>query len=100
MVKTWVAVNLVESSKNVVIPMKFVYSMQRWAAYNRSINSNHKYLIFFSPDFNKNPNFYAPKRRLFNDSVDACYHARLLKCFGMLKKINCEYNRNSLLYLK
>lgn len=82
MVKTWVALNLISCGKLVVIPMKFVYTLNRWQAYNRRINRNQTYLIFYSENYNQNPNWYADVRNVFVNTVEACYHANLLKCFG------------------
>lgn len=82
MVKTWVAINLIDCQQNVVIPMKYVYTLCRWLAYNRRINRNQIYQIFYSQDTNKSPNFLLGIRRNFTNSVDACYRAQLLKCFG------------------
>lgn len=85
MVKTWVVVNLIECRRNVVIPMKYVYTFERYAAYNRRINGNQVYLIFYSRDHTKNANFFLPKLKSFSEADDACYYAKLLKCFGNFK---------------
>lgn len=82
MVHTWVAVNLIECGKNIVIPMKFIYSMHRWLAYNRRINRNQVYLVFYSANYDQSPQFFLPKRSTFDETMDACYYAKLLKCFG------------------
>lgn len=82
MVKTWVAVNLIACGKLIAIPMKYIYTMNRWHAYNRRINRNQTYLIFYSENHNKTPNWYLNVRNVFSRTVEACYHARLLKCFG------------------
>lgn len=90
MVKTFVAVHLIEVGKNIVVPMKFIYTMNRWIAYNRRINRNQVYLLFYSQDYNKIPNCYLAKRDSFSDTDDGCYYGKLLKCFG--KKIQkCMY---------
>lgn len=82
MVKTWVVVNLIECAKNVVVPMKFVHTFARWSAYNRRINRNQIYLIFYSKNANQRPNFHLPKRTIFSDTDDACYYGKLVQCFG------------------
>lgn len=81
-VKTWVAVNLIDCRQNVVIPMKYVYTLCRWAAYNRRINRNQIYQIFYSQNMDKDPNFFLDLRQDFTATVDACYRAQPLKCFG------------------
>lgn len=86
MVQTWVAINLIECGKNVVVPMKFVYSMYRWIAYNRRINRNQVYLIFYSTNHNQMPKFFLTKRNKFDEAIEACYFAKLLKCFGKFCK--------------
>lgn len=82
MVKTWVVVHLVDAGLNVAIPMKYVFTFRRWAAYNRRINRNQLYLIFYSKNFDRIPNFHLKKRNTFSDETDGCYHAKLLRCFG------------------
>lgn len=81
MVKTWVAVNLIACGNLVAIPMKNVYMVNRWQAYNRRINRNQPNLIFFSKNHNKIPNWYLDVREVFSESVEGCHHAKLLQCF-------------------
>lgn len=82
MVKTWVVVHLVDCGLNVAIPMKYIFTFRRWAAYNRRINRNQLYLIFYSKNFDRNPNFHLEKRNTFSAEIDGCYLAKLLRCFG------------------
>lgn len=76
-----VAVVLVHSKKKIVIPLRIVYK-NRAQAYNRRINRNFVYRIFYSTDAKKKPNFGLNVRYAFSEINDACYFAKLLKCFG------------------
>lgn len=87
MVKTWVVVHLIECGRNIAIPMKFVYTINRYHAYNRRINRNQVYLVFFSPN-NVEPNFHLPIKKTFSETTDGCYHAKLLRCFGKYEIIS------------
>lgn len=82
MVKTWVAVNSVECGRNVAVPMKFLFSFQRFQAYNRRVNRNQVYLVFYSPNHNQTANFHLAKRATFSATDDAFYYAKILACFG------------------
>lgn len=78
----WVAVNLTECRQNIVIPLRFVYEFNKSTSYNRRINRNHIYRVFYSANKEKKAAFHLNTRNKFSARDDACYHAKLLRCFG------------------
>lgn len=83
-----VAVYLIGSSKIIVIPAKFIYKLSLSKTFNYRVNRNQPHLIFWSEDFQDQPNFQLPIAATFNHDHEGCYRAHLLKAFG--KKISYD----------
>lgn len=85
----WIAVYLIDSSKVVVIPIKFIYNLSLSKSFNNRINRNQPHLIFWSANHQDQPNFHLTISKAFDQNDEACYYANLLKAFGKKKeKVN------------
>lgn len=75
---------LAESHERLVIPLKYILSLDVVQIYNRGISRTKKHIIYYSNDDSDEPNFRLPIRSDFNDNEPACYYAHILNVFGKL----------------
>lgn len=75
---------LLESLERLVIPIKYVLSLDILQIYNRGISRTKKHIIYYSPDDDDEPNFQLAIKDDFEENVPACYKARILNVFGKL----------------
>lgn len=78
MVSVWVAVYLRHCKKTVIIPLRNVYKFNKAAAYNRRINRNFVYRVFYSRNINQIKKFSWNVRKTFSEHISGCYFANLL----------------------
>lgn len=79
---------LTKSKKNLVISEKWIYNFDSTRALNNGIDKTVEYLVFYSNNSNRKPNFLAPISSHFREDIDFCYKANIVKPFG---KINCVF---------
>lgn len=75
--------------KIVVIPEHWIYDLNSSTLKNIGANRNHKRLIYFNKSEAANidfpPNFHLNVLRYYDaDAEEACYHATMVKFWGML----------------
>lgn len=78
----YVTVILIESRYRVVIPVKYIFSIDIVQIYNRGMSRNKNHIIYYSNDDSDEPNFRLPIRNYFDPNVPACCKARILNIFG------------------
>lgn len=81
---------LVESQERLVIPLKYILSLDIVQIYNRGISRTKRHVIYFYIDDTDEPNFRLPIRNDFNQNEPACYYTHILNVFG---KIIIEMDR-------
>lgn len=84
----FVTVILVDSLERLVIPVKYILSLDIVQIYNRGISRTKKHIIYFSNDDTDEPNFHLPIRSEFDANRPACYYANILNVFGKFIQIN------------
>jgi hypothetical protein len=70
------------SKINLLVPAKWIFHLNIDCLINNGVCTAEEHLIFYSKN-DKGPNFLAPIRNDFDESVDACYYANIIKVFGM-----------------
>lgn len=73
---------LTKSKKKLVVPAQWVFGINVPASMNYSVNKKVDHLIFYSPNQNSDPVFSSQVEDDFDESKNACYHARICQCFG------------------
>lgn len=79
----YVTAILIHSRNRVVIPVKYIFSIDIVQIYNRGMSRNKDHIIYYSNDDSDEPNFRLPIKSEFDPIVPACYKARVLNIFGM-----------------
>lgn len=71
------------ANKYIVIPEKWIYDVNLESLETYGVNSNRNMLIFWSKNFQEEPNFAMEKSSDFPSANDrACYLARMIRYFG------------------
>lgn len=78
----YVTVILLHSRVRVVIPVKYIFSLDIVQVYNRGISRNKDHIVYYSSDDSDEPNFRLPIKKEFDPFEPACYEARILNTFG------------------
>lgn len=76
---------LTASHVRLVIPLKYILSLDIVQIYNRGISRTKDHIIYFSSDHTEEPNFRLPLKIEFDANVPACYWAKILNIFGIAK---------------
>lgn len=76
------AVNLFECQEKAIIPFHYIHKLKACDAFNRSFSRKKTYKVFWSNDFEKNPNFDLPVSQEFHSLEDACFRAKIFRTFG------------------
>lgn len=77
-------VNLKTSNKEtIIVPMKWVQGLQivKLLNYGRPIYRKSGVLVYYSKDFDEEPNFKKIASKDFQPHEPACYHAGIVKAF-------------------
>lgn len=73
---------LSKSKKKLVIPIKYVYSFDVTQSMNYGISHTKDHRVFYSKNFEGEPNFKLPLQDEFEEHKCACYQAKILHIFG------------------
>lgn len=84
---------LVGSLERLVIPLKYILSLDIVQVYNRGISRTKKHIIYYSSDDTDEPNFHLPIQDEFNANEPACYYAHILNVFGKFE-IEMKHKNN------
>lgn len=76
------AVFLTDHNRNVLIPDFWCNEFDLAAAINYVLNKNENRLVFYSPDFNKLPDFTLPVGAIFDSNLDGCYFGKIIRAFS------------------
>lgn len=66
----------------MVIPTKWVYSLDIVQIFNKGINPRKTHKVFYYKDKSIDADFTLPVRDIFDENVPACYHAQIKCTFG------------------
>lgn len=83
----FVTIFLVDSKKKLVIPFKWVFSLDILQLLNGCHVRSKIYTIFYSNDLEVEPNFHMPISEIFDEENPACYRAQIGNFFGKLISI-------------
>lgn len=73
---------IIESSKEyIVLPVKWIQSVDLFATLKDGVNSAEPIHVFYSPDKTASPNFELPTSLQLKEGP-ACYSVRIVKFFG------------------
>lgn len=64
------------------IPTKFIKGFDPVRLANDAIDQSQTHIVFFSKNFELDPDFSVSLKDEFDDMVPACYKARILKFFS------------------
>lgn len=70
-------------SKVKAIPAKFIKGFNPIRMANDAIDQSEIHIVFYNRDHNLNPDFTIPILENFDDTVSACYKAKLWKFHGL-----------------
>lgn len=76
------AIILIESKEKLVIPSKWIYSLDIVQVFNIGISHTKTHKIFYSPNLNDEPDFKASLEREFTIQRKCCYEAKIYRFFG------------------
>lgn len=76
---------LTKSKKQLIVPAHRILGFNVSASMNFGLNKKVDHLVFYSPDQNIDPVFTAQVQSNFDEAKDACYLARIVRCFGKKK---------------
>lgn len=100
--KMFFIVNLKTSSKEtVIVPMKWILGLQlvKLLNYGRPIFRKSGVLIYYSNDFDMEPNFKNIASKVFQPTEPACYHANIVKAFRKLYFIHLFLHRTEMIMI-
>lgn len=80
--------NLVNSNKNIVVPIKWIQSIDLGKICNDGLNHSIIYKIFFSSNKYENPDFNSEAIKSDFEAQRGIYEARLLWHSGKTRKHN------------
>lgn len=92
-------------NKKILVPSKYIKHLEITNIFNYGLTyqRNKIYTVFFSPNFDNEPNFQAMLQANFNEAIDACYAGSISRYFGKsvekLVKINSFYITCLFLYI-
>lgn len=64
------------------IPVKFIKGFDSIGFANDAIDQSKSHIVFYNTDHNMNPDFTIALLEKFDDTVSACYKAKLWKFYG------------------
>lgn len=73
---------LENSKQKLVIPLKWIYSIDITQIMNYGISHTKQHVVFYCNDPDEEPNFRLPIQNDFDENQNACYYARVLHIFG------------------
>lgn len=73
---------LTKSKKQLVVPLQWIFAINMSASISEGVNKKIDHLIFYSPNENVDPVFTSQIQEDFDVTKNACYHARIVRCFG------------------
>lgn len=73
---------LTDHNKNVLIPDFWCNDFDLAHSINSILNKNKNYLIFYSTDMNKSPDFSLPVRADLDLTTDGCHFGKILRAFS------------------
>lgn len=76
------AVILKHSKKKVVVPIKWVGSLDLLQIFNIGVSHTKDHNIFYSPNPNDEPNFAAEIKQSFDENASFCYDGKVLHIWG------------------
>lgn len=84
-VKMYISIILKESKEKIIVPFKWIFSLNVARCLNNGISRNKPFVIFYSPNRESEPDFKKPLRIEFDENEEACYKAHFLKSHGKYK---------------
>lgn len=64
------------------IPIKFIKNFDPIRTANDAINQSDTHVVFYSENYDEQPKFNLGLRSKFDNRIQGCYNARILKFFG------------------
>lgn len=71
-----------ESLEVKTIPIKFIKNFDPIRTANDAVNQSDTHVVFYSENYDEQPKFNLGLRSEFNNTIQGCYNARILKYFG------------------
>lgn len=78
---------LTKSKIKLIVPAKWILSLDIVQALNYGISHTKKHIVFFSKDLSALPNFQLLVQEVYDENMVCCYEAFLLHLFGKSKLI-------------